>query len=95
MLITENKSKKLTGEEVWAIVSPILSEYFEKGEEYLESYVKIFSALYEMDDRKRAAEELSEAVCDKLCKYPDIYSDAEELHEMECAKCVLNRFANS
>lgn len=40
-------------------------------------------------------EELISVVCDKLCKYPDIYDDAEELIEMECVKCPLNKYTNS
>lgn len=40
--------------------------------------------------RKDPIEELTEHICDKLCKYPIADITQEELNE-KCESCILNR----
>ena len=39
------------------------------------------------EDQKRI---LIETICDDLCRWPDIYDDADRMHEEKCASCPLN-----
>ena len=40
--------------------------------------------------RRDPVEELTECICDSLCKYPDLNITQDELDE-KCKSCILNR----
>lgn len=35
-------------------------------------------------------EDVKEKFCDNYCKYPDQYSDYDQMLDEQCSKCVLN-----
>lgn len=90
-------ANRMSCEEVWSLVSPVLFGSLEKGEEYFEAYIRVFTALSEMEERENGVEGLIEdikcEVCDHICKYPDIYNDEEEMIEKECSECVLSKLS--
>ncbi len=46
-----------------------------------------------MKDLNQITTEMMEHVCDKICQYPHIFTDQDELNYI-CAECKMEKFAS-